>query len=122
MNPIYYFIYRILNFSASKYILNLNIELKLKISRRSAPNLTSMIAIDLDQTELENGLADELTAEIDLSDPAHVSGLGNDDDGDDLGVTPISSLTGSVEGTPMICCTPRSNSRVVRIISKQSNV
>jgi hypothetical protein len=84
-----------------------------------------MIAIDLDQTELENGVADELTAEIDLSDPAHVSGLGNDDDGDgddDLGVTPISSLTGSVEGTPMICCTPRSNSRVVRIISKQSNV
>ena len=84
--------------------------------RRSAPNLTAMVAIDLDQSP-ENHLADELTAEIDLSDPAHISGM----DDEDLGVTPISSLTGSVEGTPMIC-TPRSNSRVVRIISKQSNV
>jgi hypothetical protein len=85
--------------------------------RRSAPNLTAMVAIDLDQSAPENYLADELTAEIDLSDPAQVSRL----EDDDLGVTPISSLTGSVEGTPMIC-TPRSNSRVVRIISKQSNV
>ena len=85
----------------------------------SAPNLTTMVAIDLEQSVLDQNLADDLTAEIDLSDPAHVSGLVQDDD--DLGVTPLSSLTGSTEGQPMII-TPRANSRVVRIISKQSNV
>ena len=67
----------------------------------------------------DQNLADDLTAEIDLSDPAQVSGLIQDDD--DLGITPLSSLTGSTEVQPMII-TPRSNSRVVRIISKQSNV
>ena len=85
----------------------------------SAPNLTTMVAIDLEKSVLDQNLADDLTAEIDLSDPAHVSGLVQDDD--DLGVTPLSSLTGSTEGQPMII-TPRANSRVVRIISKQSNV
>ena len=85
----------------------------------SAPNLTTMVAIDLEQSVLDQNLADDLTAEIDLSDPAHVSGLVQDDE--DLGVTPLSSLTGSTEGQPMII-TPRANSRVVRIISKQSNV
>ena len=85
----------------------------------SAPNLTTMVAIDLEQSVLDQNLADDLTAEIDLSDPAHVSGLVLDDE--DLGVTPLSSLTGSTEGQPMII-TPRANSRVVRIISKQSNV
>ena len=44
-----------------------------------------------------------MTAEIDLSD--------------ELGVTPIHD---SFEDTPMF--TPRTNSRIVRIISKQSNV
>jgi hypothetical protein len=85
----------------------------------SAPNLTTMVAIDLEQSVLDQNLADDLTAEIDLSDPAQVSGLIQDDD--DLGITPLSSLTGSTEVQPMII-TPRSNSRVVRIISKQSNV
>lgn len=71
-----------------------------------------MVAIDLEQSQIEDYLADELTAEIDLSDPKYASRP------DDLGVAPLSDQN---EGTPMMC-TPRSNSRVVRIISKQSNV
>ena len=47
-----------------------------------------------------------LTAEIDLSDPDP-----------DLGAVPIDDST---EDTPMF--TPRSSSRVIRVISKQSNV
>ena len=65
-------------------------------------------AVDLDQITGSGGgqaVANDLTAEIDLSDPS------------DLGVTPIHD---SHEDTPMF--TPRTNSRIVRIISKQSNV
>ena len=91
-------------------------------SRQSAPNILSSMAdtnrlkspiktpsaaIDLDfniDTSQIVGCND-LTAEIDLSD-------------DTLGVAPIHD---SHEDTPMFC-TPRTNSRIVRIISKQSNV
>jgi len=75
-------------------------------NRQSAPNLSTIMttsaAIDLD-TDLNNHHCNEMTAEIDLSD--------------DLGVTPLQD---SHEDTPMF--TPRTNSRIVRIISKQSNV
>lgn len=63
-------------------------------NRQSAPNLSSM---------LNSPIEPQLTAEIDLSD--------------ELGVAPIHD---SHEDTPMF--TPRTNSRIVRIISKQSNV
>ena len=76
-----------------------------------------MLAIDLDQSLADNYLTDDLTAEVDLSDPAHVSGIVYDED---LGVAPI-TVSNVNEVEPMIC-TPRSNSRVVRIVSKQSNV
>ena len=76
-----------------------------------------MLAIDLDQSLADNYLTDDLTAEVDLSDPAHVSGIAYDED---LGVAPI-TVSNVNEVDPMIC-TPRSNSRVVRIVSKQSNV
>jgi len=82
-------------------------------NRRSAPNLPSMVTIDLEQSQFEDYFAGDLTAEIDLSDPMHVSRL------DELGVAPLP--TDQNEATPMMC-TPRSSSRVVRIISKQSNV
>ena len=56
---------------------------------------------------------------VDLSD---LSSFGDDggnaEFADELGFTP---LTDSYEDTPMVC-TPRSNSRIVRIVSKHSNV
>lgn len=59
----------------------------------------------------DNNVTNDMTAEIDLSDPINVSGVnGLEEASDD-----------SRETTPMFM-TPRSNSRVVRIISKQSNV
>ena len=71
-------------------------------NRQSAPNLSSMIsASEFDPNK--SSPVNDLTAEIDLSD--------------ELGVTPIQD---SYEDTPMF--TPRTNSRIVRIISKQSNV
>ena len=62
----------------------------------------------------------EPKAAVDLSD---LSSFGGDDGGnaefaDELGFTP---LTDSYEDTPMVC-TPRANSRIVRIVSKHSNV
>jgi hypothetical protein len=56
--------------------------------------------MDFDASRVVNN---DLTAEVDLSD--------------ELGVTPLHD---SHEDTPMF--TPRTNSRIVRIISKQSNV
>jgi len=76
-------------------------------NRLKSPIKTPSAAIDLDfniDTSQIVGCND-LTAEIDLSD-------------DTLGVAPIHD---SHEDTPMFC-TPRTNSRIVRIISKQSNV
>ena len=58
---------------------------------------------NLEASPIGGGGGNDLTAEIDLSD--------------DLGVSPIHD---SHEDTPMF--TPRTNSRIVRIISKQSNV
>lgn len=59
---------------------------------------------------------------VDLSD---LSSFAQDDDcggngefADELGFTPLQD---SYEDTPMVC-TPRANSRVVRIVSKHSNV
>jgi len=75
-------------------------------NRQSAPNLMTVLPLpnnqDLELTSSPSK-GNELTAEIDLSD--------------DLGVSPIHD---SHEDTPMF--TPRTNSRIVRIISKQSNV
>lgn len=75
-------------------------------NRQSAPNLMTVLPLpnnqDLELTSSPSK-GNELTAEIDLSD--------------DLGVSPIHD---SYEDTPMF--TPRTNSRIVRIISKQSNV
>lgn len=71
-------------------------------NRQSAPNLSSMLNSPLSDAHYE-GKADDLTAEVDLSD--------------ELGVAPMHD---SHEDTPMF--TPRTNSRIVRIISKQSNV
>ncbi|HIE85165.1 MAG TPA: hypothetical protein EYQ00_15580 [Dehalococcoidia bacterium] len=65
---------------------------------------TNDTAVDLEDFDAGNVFGGDLTAEVDLSD--------------ELGVTPI--LQDSNEDTPMF--TPRSNSRIVRIISKQSNV
>ncbi|XP_059080121.1 uncharacterized protein LOC131878217 [Tigriopus californicus] len=89
-------------------------------NRRSAPNLGAVFQ-NLDTSRLNQingakspltsngfGAPIDLTAEIDLSDPEQFN---------DLGVTPLDSST---EHTPMFM--PRTNSRVVRIISKQSNV
>ena len=93
-------------------------------SRQSAPNLTTTtvdldLELDLDEvaaaegsnifannvSAILNNVNSDLTAEVDLSD-------------ENLGVTPLQD---SHEDTPMFF-TPRSQSRVVRIISKQSNV
>ena len=59
---------------------------------------------------------------VDLSD---LSSFAQDDDcggngefADELGFTPLQD---SYEDTPMVC-TPRANSRIVRIVSKHSNV
>ena len=61
----------------------------------------------------------EPKAAVDLSD---LSSFGDDGGNgafaDELGFTP---LTDSYEDTPMVC-TPRANSRVVKIVSKHSNV
>jgi len=74
-------------------------------NRQSAPNLSSMLSTPIVGAgePASSKTNNDLTAEIDLSD--------------DLGVTPIHD---SHEDTPMF--TPRTNSRIVRIISKQSNV
>ena len=87
-------------------------------NRQSAPNLTATtIDTDLDfetsgilavaaaGNNISDAVANDLTAEVDLSD-------------ENLGVVPLQD---SHEDTPMFF-TPRSQSRVVRIISKQSNV
>jgi len=79
-------------------------------NRQSAPNLSSSISVSgsvfCEQNKLTSPtVANDLTAEIDLSDDLTA------------GITPIQD---SFEDTPMF--TPRTNSRIVRIISKQSNV
>lgn len=86
-------------------------------NRQSAPNLSSIISAtgsvfaeppNNKSIITGNGSpvqANDLTAEIDLSDDLTA------------GITPIQD---SFEDTPMF--TPRTNSRIVRIISKQSNV
>ena len=96
-------------------------------SRRSAPNLSAMLA-DLDASTNNNGngsnaASDDMTAELDLSDPpSYLDKSGNNGglalNGSDV-MTTI-PLEDSRENTPMFL--PRSSSRVVRIISKQSNV
>lgn len=70
-------------------------------NRQSAPNLSSMTAEDF---EVSKVVGNDLTAELDLSDET-------------LGVAPLQE---NLEDTPMFA--PRTNSRIVRIISKQSNV
>jgi len=70
-----------------------------------SPNVTAAIDLDFNIDTSQIMGCNDLTAEIDLSDP-------------DLGVAPIHD---SQEDTPMFC-TPRTSSRIVSIISKQSNV
>ena len=69
----------------------------------TSPSAAIDLDFNIDTSQIGN--CSDLTAEVDLSDP-------------DLGVTPIHD---SHEDTPMFC-TPRTNSRIVKIISKQSNV
>jgi hypothetical protein len=66
--------------------------------------------LDLSSDLASVAVTDELTAELDLSDPAINMNIS--------GVAPLK--TKEEEETMFI--TPRANSRVVRIISKQSNV
>jgi len=70
-----------------------------------SPSVTAAIDLDFNIDTSQIMGCNDLTAEIDLSDP-------------DLGVAPIHD---SQEDTPMFC-TPRTSSRIVSIISKQSNV
>ena len=61
----------------------------------------------------------ENNVKIDLSDLSSFSDKGgNAEFADELGFTPLQD---SYEDTPMVC-TPRANSRIVRIVSKHSNV
>jgi len=69
----------------------------------TSPSAAIDLDFNIDTSQI--GGCNDLTAEIDLSD-------------ENLGVTPLQD---SHEDTPMFC-TPRTNSRIVRIISKQSNV
>lgn len=86
-------------------------------SRRSAPNLSSMLAgLDTSNGAGSANGGDDLTAELDLSDPCFGNGSGGGG-GSDMSTIPLED---SLESSAMF--TPRSNSRVVRIISKQSNV
>ena len=59
-------------------------------------------------------------AKIELSDLSSLSDKGANagDFAEELGFTPLQD---SYEDTPMVC-TPRANSRIVRIVSKHSNV
>ena len=70
-----------------------------------SPSVTAAIDLDFNIDTSQIMGCNDLTAEIDLSDP-------------DLGVAPIHD---SQEDTPMFCA-PRTSSRIVSIISKQSNV
>jgi len=70
-----------------------------------SPSVTAAIDLDFNIDTSQIMGCNDLTAEIDLSDP-------------DLGVAPIHD---SQEDIPMFC-TPRMSSRIVSIISKQSNV
>ena len=78
------------------------------MNHKTVTSPSAAIDLDFNIDTSQNLGCNDLTAEIDLSD----------ENMENLGVTPIQD---SHEDTPMFC-TPRTNSRIVRIISKQSNV